>query len=167
MPVYESVIRCSPVHGSPEPGDLACGRFGSTGGQGSTLAGRDDVDSRAGSDPLSDRLVVRDGSRVLLVRFEDIDWIEASGTYVRLHTTRKTHLVRASLGRFERRLRASGFFRIHRSTLVNLARIAEVRHESRGDYRVVLDDGTRLRLTRRRRKEFETALGVTLGSVNG
>ena len=108
-------------------------------------------------------LVLRDGSRTHLIRLGDIDWIEGAGTYVRIHEGERDRLVRTTLSRLAERLRPHGFFRIHRSSIVNLARVVELRHLSHGDYQVILEDGTRLRLARTRRESLEEVLEELAG----
>lgn len=110
-------------------------------------------------------LVLRDGSRTHLIRPGDIDWIEGAGTYIRIHEGARDRLVRTTLSRLADRLRPHGFFRIHRSSIVNLARVVELRHLSHGDYQVILEDGTRLRLARTRRESFEEVLEGLVGDV--
>ena len=109
-----------------------------------------------------ERLVFQDGSRTYLLDRHRIDWIEAVGSYVRVHAGDVSRLVRGTLGALEEELRDAGFFRIHRSALVNLGKVSELRHHSHGDYLVVLDDGTRLKLSRTRREEFEERTGLSL-----
>lgn len=116
-----------------------------------------------GGDATDDRLALRDGSRMHLLDHDDIDWIEAVGSYVRIHAGDRSPLIRATLTSLEERLADRGFFRIHRSAVVNLARVSEARHESHGDYVLILDDGTRLRLSRTRREAFEEAVGLRSG----
>lgn len=96
--------------------------------------------------PLSrlDRLLVRAGGRMVFLKLRDVDWIEADDNYVRLHAGRETHLVRDTLRRLEPRLDPRLFLRIHRSTIVNIESIAEVRPLFHGDYDVLLRDGTAL-----------------------
>lgn len=107
-------------------------------------------------------IVLRDGSRTHLLRYGDIEWIEGAGTYVRIHEGERDRLVRTTLSRLAEELEPHGFFRIHRSSIVNLARVVELRHLSHGDYQVVLQDGTKLRLARSRRDAFEATLsGLT------
>lgn len=105
-----------------------------------------------GAPPLSrlqvKRLAVKLPDRLLLVPVADVDWIESAGNYVRLHAGRETHLVRETLSRLEARLDARRFVRIHRSTLVNIERIHELRPLFNGDHKVVLHDGTQLSLSR-------------------
>lgn len=119
-----------------------------------------DVDDAEGADPADDRLALRDGSRMHFIERDDIDWIEAVGSYVRIHAGDRSPLIRTTLTGLEERLRDHGFFRIHRSAVVNLDRVAEARHESHGDYVLILDDGTRLRLSRTRREAFDEAVGL-------
>ncbi|HST62624.1 MAG TPA: LytTR family DNA-binding domain-containing protein [Longimicrobium sp.] len=97
------------------------------------------------------RLLVKEGERMFFVPVERVDWLEAEGNYVRLHCGRDAHLVRATLGGMEEQLDASRFTRIHRSTIVNVDRVKEVRPWFAGDYQVTLQDGTELRLSRRYR----------------
>ena len=96
----------------------------------------------------SDRLVVKTGGRVVFLRTEDIDWVEASGNYVRLHVGGEGHLLRESMKNMERRLDPSTFVRIHRSAIVNVDRIRELEPWFHGEYIVILRDGTRLTSSR-------------------
>lgn len=95
-----------------------------------------------------ERLIVRSGGRVSFVEVEQIDWVEAEGNYVRIHAGGDSHLVRETMARLHARLDANRFFRIHRSRLVNVARIKELRLGAGGDYDVVLQDGRHLGLSR-------------------
>lgn len=92
----------------------------------------------------SDRLSIKVEGRVLFVRVDEIDWLEAADNHVRLHMGQRSHQVRGTLASFEQRLPASGFLRIHRSTMVNVRRIAEVQPWFGGDYVFILAGGTRL-----------------------
>ncbi|HEX6913550.1 MAG TPA: LytTR family DNA-binding domain-containing protein [Longimicrobium sp.] len=100
------------------------------------------------------RLLVKEGERMFFVPVERVDWLEAEGNYVRLHCGREAHLVRATLGGMEEQLDARRFTRIHRSTIVNVDRVKEVRPWFAGDYLVKLQDGTELRLSRRYRERL-------------
>jgi two-component system, LytTR family, response regulator len=95
------------------------------------------------------RLLVRDQGRVVVVDVTDIDWIEAEGDYVRLHVAGRSHRLRETMAGVERALDPSRFARVHRSTIVNTARIRELRPCSSREYDVILHDGTRLKLSRR------------------
>lgn len=98
-----------------------------------------------------DRFYVRDGERGFFVRLDDIDWIEASRNYVRLHVGSRAHTVRGTLKSVERRLDRARFRRISRSALVNLDRIKELQPWFHGDGIVILQSGKRLVLSRRYR----------------
>jgi two-component system LytT family response regulator len=94
------------------------------------------------------RFAVKDGERFVLVRAADVDWVDAAANYVRLHVRNREYLVRRTLTEMERQLEPSQFTRIHRSTIVNVSRIREVRPEPQGDFTVVLADGRTLRMSR-------------------
>lgn len=109
-----------------------------------------------------ERLVVKSGGRVFFVRTEDIEWIEAAGNYVRLHMKDQAHLFRETMNQMESRLDPQRFFRIHRSRIVNTERIKELQPWFNGEYVVVLQNGTQLRLSRSYREKLEERLGKTL-----
>ncbi|HVW86904.1 MAG TPA: LytTR family DNA-binding domain-containing protein [Bryobacteraceae bacterium] len=112
--------------------------------------------SRARRSP--DRIAVRNNGRVVFVKLEEIDWIEASDNYVCLHCARETHVVRETMSELEARLDPAQFLRVHRSAIVNLDRIKELQPWFRGDYRVILRDGTELTLTKNHREKLESRL---------
>jgi len=94
------------------------------------------------------RFVIRSAGRIIFVKVDDLDWIEAEGNYVRLHAGKDSYLLRSTIGNVEKTLDPSRFARIHRSQIVNLDRIVELRPWWHGEYRVLLRDGTQLTLTR-------------------
>lgn len=97
-------------------------------------------------------------SRIVFVPFDDIDWIEAADQYVIVHAGEKAHLLRESLQRLARRLPPHRFAQIHRSHLVNLAKIQEVTRLTKGDAQVTLANGRQLRLSRRFRHALRPML---------
>jgi two-component system LytT family response regulator len=107
----------------------------------------------------NDRIIVRSAGRVTFLRIPEIDWIEAADYYVCLHTGARTHLLRRTLAEMEKDLDPYAFCRIHRSTIVNLAHVRELRTDSNGEYEVVLKDATALRLSRGYRQALQTLLG--------
>jgi two-component system LytT family response regulator len=109
------------------------------------------------SGPAEPRIVVRSGGRVQFVSPDRIDWVEAEGNYVRLRVGADSFLVRDTMAGFLARL-GGGFFRIHRSTIVNVARIRELRLAAGGDYDVVLKDGRMLPLSRLYRDALQARL---------
>jgi two-component system LytT family response regulator len=90
-----------------------------------------------------ERIPVATQGRVLFVSPREVDWVDAQDDHVRLHVGKATHVARETLSHMESRLKV-GFVRIHRSTLVNVERIREVQPWVKGDYVVILQDGTRL-----------------------
>ena len=109
--------------------------------------------------PRPERLVVRSGGRILFLRVEEIDWIEAADNYVSLHVGRESHLLRGTMASIEERLDPRKFLRIHRSTIVNLDRVAELSPLFHGDYEVRLRDGAKLTLSRGYREKLQEPLG--------
>jgi two-component system LytT family response regulator len=106
-----------------------------------------------------DRLVVKSGGRVFFLRTDEIDWIEAAGNYVRLHLSEDSHLFRETMNNMEARLDGRRFVRIHRSRIVNTDRIKELQPWFNGEYVVVLQNGTRLTLSRGYREKLQERLG--------
>ncbi len=94
------------------------------------------------------RIVVRSERRLLFLRQEEIEWVEAAGNYVRLHVRGSAHVLRQSMKNMETRLDPAVFVRIHRSAIVNVDRIRELQPWLHGEYVVILDDGTRLSASR-------------------
>jgi len=95
-----------------------------------------------------DRLVFKESGRVVFVRTDAIDWLEADGNYVRLHAGNDAHYFRETLAGLEAQLPADKFLRINRSTIVNLDRVKEFQPMFYGDYSVVLQSGAKLTLSR-------------------
>jgi two-component system LytT family response regulator len=101
----------------------------------------------AGPGPLA-RIWVKKGDKHLFVKTGDVDWFESHGNYVRLHVGTASYLVRTRISDLEAVLPPEQFARIHRSTIVNVDRVAEIAAWFGGDYIVTLRDGTQLKLTR-------------------
>ena len=105
-----------------------------------------------------ERIMVRSAGRVSFLRAEEIDWIEAADYYSCLHIGARTHLLRRSMAELERDLEAERFCRIHRSTIVNLARVRDLCHDIGGEYEIVLRDETRLKVSRGYREKLQAAI---------
>jgi two-component system LytT family response regulator len=105
------------------------------------------------------RLAIRRDAAVVLLDPEEIEWIEARGDYVRVHSVGRTDLVREPIGSLERRLPPESFVRIHRSALVNLAKVRELRSLPSGDHVAVLESGVSCRLSRSGRERLRGLLG--------
>jgi two-component system LytT family response regulator len=110
-----------------------------------------------------DRLPIKVNGRIIVIRLADIDWIEADRDYVSVHVGGgKTWLMRETIAAVELRLALSGFVRIHRSAIVNTERVKELRPRDKGEYIVVLNDGTELKLSRNYRAAVERLVGANL-----
>jgi len=120
------------------------------------------LENLPGQMPGWDRLAVGDRTRTFFLKFDEIDWIEAEGNYVRLHAGKKSHLLRETMNSAESRLTAKKFLRIGRSVLVNLERIKEWQPLFHGDSVVILEDGTRLTVSRVYREKLDQ-LAAQLG----
>lgn len=110
--------------------------------------------------PGDDRIEIRDGGAAVFLSPRDIFFVEAAGNYVEFHTAGRTHLVRGTLAAWEARLAQRGFARVHRSRLVNRARIGSLKPTPSGDVEITLDDGRTLVGSRRFRTALESAAGV-------
>ncbi len=105
-----------------------------------------------------EKFLVKSASRIFFVKAEEIDWIEASDYYVCLHVGNQSHMLRETMSEMEMKLDPQRFLRIHRSTIVNLSRVKAVQTQPGGEYSVVLEDGTSLRLSRSRHEQIERIL---------
>ncbi len=94
------------------------------------------------------RFAVRNGERLAFVSTEDIDWVEAAGNYVVLHTGKETHILRETMNALEAQLPADRFLRVSRSAIVNLRRIKEIQAVAPGEHVALLEDGQRVQMTR-------------------
>jgi len=118
------------------------------------------LDERAQRQSHVERFLVRERGKVVVVRVEDIDWIEAADYYATLHVGGGSHLIRETMADLETSLDARRFVRVHRGAIVNIDRVREVHPLFRGDCTLVLADGTQVRLSRTRRSEFERLFGT-------
>jgi len=107
-----------------------------------------------------ERIAIRDGGRTVFVPLSEIDWIEAADYYVQLHVGAKSYLHREPMRDLEARLDPRRFVRIHRSTIVAIDRVAELRPSAHGDHCVRLRDGTDLKLSRARRSQLRALLAT-------
>jgi len=110
-------------------------------------------------EPRADTLLATTGRRSVVIAISEIDWVEAQDYCVLVHIAKTSYLLRDSIRRLEPRLAAHGFVRVHRSALVNRARVRELRRPAQRDWCLVLDDGTELPVSRRLRPEIQRQLG--------
>src|SRR5688572_5988259 len=92
----------------------------------------------------NDRLLIKANGKVVFLKPSEIRWIEAVGDYVRIHTETESHFLRGTMREMEERLAGDGFARIHRSRLVNLDQVKELRPDFNGESIVLLKTGERL-----------------------
>jgi two-component system LytT family response regulator len=110
--------------------------------------------------PLIEHFVVKSRDRTWLIAYADVEWVQAEGKYVRVHTASGAHLVRQPISVVEQRLDRRKFLRIHRGTIVNIKRIAEMHRGFGGGLFVILRDGTKLTMSRRFRSQIREATGL-------
>jgi two-component system LytT family response regulator len=108
------------------------------------------------------RLAVENGGRFIFLKVEEIDWIEADGNYLKLHVGKQSHLIRGRISEMEKNLSPEQFFRVHRSTIVNLDRIKEFQPLFKGEGRVVLKDGSQVSASRNCSQKLHALLGPKL-----
>ena len=109
-----------------------------------------------------DRLIIKAGGRIRFVRTDEISWIGADDKYVHLHFGKSAQMVRQTLGAMETQLDPTKFLRIHRSAIVNIERIQELQPMFSGEHAVVMEDGTRLTLSRKYKDKLFELLGKPL-----
>jgi two-component system LytT family response regulator len=129
----------------------------------SDLTGRtgDSVEAlleNGGSASYPDRITIRDGQELTVLKVDDIDWVDAAGDYMCVHARGETHVMRSTMKKLEAQLDPARFARIHRSTLINLARIQKLTAHINGEFFVSLDCGARLKLSRSYRDRIEHLL---------
>jgi two-component system LytT family response regulator len=113
----------------------------------------------AGKSPPLERIAVKSSGRVIFVKVEEIDWVEAADNYVSLHVGGEEHLHRETMSSLEGQLPPGKFMRISRSTIVNVDRIKELQPLFHGEYAVILRNGTRLTLSRSYRDKLDHLMG--------
>lgn len=107
-----------------------------------------------------DRIPVRSDGRIVIVRIADVDWVKAEQDYVSLFVGKKGWLIKETLSAIETRFAPAGFVRIHRSTLVNVNRVSELRPLDKGEYQVILASGLELKLSRNYRAALRRLAGA-------
>lgn len=111
-------------------------------------------------DRYSGRMVFKSRGRILFLSVDEIRWIEAQENYVRICTGKDSHLLRETIGNLEHRLDPRSFLRVHRSAIVNLRHVKEVKSEPDGDALVVLKSGEQVPMSRSYRSRIQKLLGT-------
>jgi len=106
------------------------------------------------------RVVIKSAGEVCFVKVSEIDWIEAADYYACLHVGSKSLMLRRSMSDLEEDLDPNLFCRVHRSRIVNLERVRGLKLSEDGEYDVLLDNGARLRMSRRHRKQLQERMGL-------
>jgi len=106
------------------------------------------------------RVVIKSAGEVCFVKVSEIDWIEAADYYACLHVGSKSLMLRRSMSDLEEDLDPNLFCRVHRSRIVNLERVRGLKLSEDGEYDVLLDNGARLRMSRRYRKQLQERMGL-------
>jgi two-component system LytT family response regulator len=119
-------------------------------------------EAAAPADVYLEWLFVRKGQRVVKLPVPEINWFEAEGNYVRVHIKGEGYLIRERMVALMERLDPRRFARIHRTAIVNLSFVREMRPWSNSAYVVLLEDGTELRLSRRYRGRLASSIGEYL-----
>jgi two-component system LytT family response regulator len=114
--------------------------------------------------PSIERIALKSVGQVSFLKVSEIDWIEAADYYSCLHVGPRSHLLRRSMTDLEQELDQNRFCRIHRSTIVNLERVRGLKLDENGEYEVLLENGNRLRLSRRYRTQLQSRLGMRSAS---
>lgn len=109
-----------------------------------------------------ERLVIKNGGRVFFLETGEIEWVEAEGNYVRIHTEKKSHLLRETIGGLESQLDPKQFLRVHRSHIVRIDSIRELQPWFHGEYHIILHNGTKLTLSRNYREQLQHVLGKNI-----
>jgi two-component system LytT family response regulator len=110
-------------------------------------------------EPRADTLIATTGRRSVVIAIAEIDWVEAQDYCVLVHIGKVSYLLRDSIRRLEPRLVAHGFVRVHRSAMVNVTRVRELRRPTQREWFLVLDGGAELPVSRRLRPEIQRQLG--------
>ncbi len=112
----------------------------------------------AAAPPYLDRILVPERGRTLVIRTDEIDWIEAETYYVRIHAGNASRLLRERMSVLEARLDPASFVRVHRSAIVKLSRVREIRSPSKYEHEALLTTGARVRVARDRRARLDALL---------
>jgi len=110
----------------------------------------------------AERFVIKTGGRIIFLNSTDIDWFQAEANYVRLHTGAASYSIRGTIGATESKLDRQSFVRIHRSVIVNVERIREIRPCNSGEFIVTLTNGKEVPASRNYRDNLIPLLTRTL-----
>ena len=104
------------------------------------------------------RIAIKDNGKIIFLKVADIDWVEALGNYLKIHAGKESYVLRGRMTELETQLEPRQFFRIHRSTLVNLERVKELAVLCKGEGIALLQNGQRLNVSRQSLQELQRLL---------
>jgi two-component system, LytTR family, response regulator len=105
-----------------------------------------------------ERMMVKTGDKMFLIKVKDIDWFEAQDYYIAIHKEKETHLIRKTMTQLEGELDPSQFIRIHRSTIVNINKVKSIATHFNNEAVVLLEDGTKLKMSHAYKAKLQQAL---------
>ncbi|MFD0975865.1 LytR/AlgR family response regulator transcription factor [Salinimicrobium gaetbulicola] len=106
------------------------------------------------------RIPVKQGNKTILINPDDVLYIIASGYYAEIYTSEKKYVLRESLNNLDEMLDDNKFFRIHRSTIVNMSKVKEIVHSEYSEIDARMTDGKLLHISKSHKKEFLDKLGI-------
>lgn len=107
---------------------------------------------------LPTRFAIRHDGRVVFVPLEEIAWVGADGDFVQVHARKQTYMVRETMAEVEARLPTRRFVRVHRSAIINVDRVREIQSWFKGDYVVLMDDGSKIHTGRTYRQRVQAII---------
>lgn len=113
------------------------------------------LDTLKGSDHYIKRLMVKSSGQYFFLKTEDIDWIEAEGNYVCIHSGDKRYLIRSTMVKMTKKLDPQTFYRIHRSSIININKVKMMEKWFHGDYKVIMKNGEELTMSRNYKELLE------------
>jgi two-component system, LytTR family, response regulator len=109
----------------------------------------------------SDFVIIRSAGVILRVNTDKISWVQAAGNSVKIHLSGESVVLKKPLSKIEQQLNDGNFIRIHRSTIINVNHIRELKYWLRGSFQVFLQDGTQLLLSKSYRMHFFNFMRIT------
>jgi len=106
-----------------------------------------------------ERIMIKERGSMFFIKVDEIDWVEAAGDYVSIHVGPKSHLLRETMSGLMKKLNPRQFVRVHRSSIVKVDSIRELKPYFHGDYIIILKNGKELKLSRRYWDQVEKVLG--------
>ena len=117
------------------------------------------VESIEPTDGFLERIMIKERGSLFFIKVDEIEWIEAAGDYVSIHVSNKSHLLRETMSGLMKKLNPRQFVRVHRSSIVKVDSIKELKPYFHGDYIIILNSGKELKLSRRYWEQVEKVLG--------